>query len=315
MADDELVLAGLFGIPLLLRRAKPPARQGTPEPALGLTPEEVTSPEELRRVLRGMADVWAEAIVNRLAPYITGLREVLRPSAPAPQPSPLITYGILTLDLSTARDNEEVQIGVTEHISVEKCDGTAYVRLDRPNADAINIGQYVFLELPRPITRIFVTNTAQPGKELVLALGHRQMFRSRVISIKSKTIDPDGAEIYMAADWLQYILRCAHQQDLSADVFDYTTSIGDEWGLVAVMLHFNSAVSETVTVTFKSKTGSAYDTVLDQVDLSSNTDYVYRPSAPFLPLQAGDEINVHVTNDNVTASVVASMTLLGISRS
>ena len=88
-------------------------------------------------------------------------------------------------------------------------------------------------------------------------------------------------------------------QDLSAAALDYTTSYGRAFKLEQVIFHFDTAVTETVTITLDSKNGANYDTILQEVDLVAETDFVYRPQGE-CNCQAGDEIKIECTDGNGT---------------
>lgn len=88
-------------------------------------------------------------------------------------------------------------------------------------------------------------------------------------------------------------------QDLSSGALDYTTSYGRSFKLEQIIFHFDTAVTETITIKLNSKNGANYDTVLQEVDLVAETDFVYRPQGE-ANFYAGDEIDIDITNDNTT---------------
>jgi len=94
-------------------------------------------------------------------------------------------------------------------------------------------------------------------------------------------------------------------QDLSSDSLTYTTDYGRKFKLEQVQVHFNAAVSETITITLDSAQGANYDTVLQEVTLVAETDFVYRPQGE-ANYQAGDEIKIECTNANLTGSCFAT---------
>lgn len=79
-----------------------------------------------------------------------------------------------------------------------------------------------------------------------------------------------------------------------------TTSIGAEFRLLKVMVHFSAAptTSENLVVTCDSNAGAAYDTILDSVDPSSSSvaDWVFAPVGETGKFVSGDEIKVTFTN-------------------
>lgn len=93
-------------------------------------------------------------------------------------------------------------------------------------------------------------------------------------------------------------------QNLALDDLDYTTSYARAFKLEQILIHADVAISETVTITLDSVHGSSYDTVLKEVTLVAETDFVYEPLSE-KNFQAGDEIRVQVTNANLTGTVYA----------
>lgn len=90
-------------------------------------------------------------------------------------------------------------------------------------------------------------------------------------------------------------------QDLSLGALSYTTAFGRKFKLEQVAIHFSQAVSETITITLDSKHGPAYDTVLQEVTLISESDFVYRPQGE-ANFQDGDEIKIQCTNANTVGT-------------
>ena len=85
-------------------------------------------------------------------------------------------------------------------------------------------------------------------------------------------------------------------QDLSSAALSFTTTTaGDKpFHLDQIVMRFSQAVSETITITLDSNEGANYDVVLQEVVLSSETDFVYRPQGE-ANFNAGDEIKVECT--------------------
>ena len=61
--------------------------------------------------------------------------------------------------------------------------------------------------------------------------------------------------------------------------------------LRAVTVKYSAALTGTITVTLNSGAGAGFDTLLQNISLTSATDGVYIPAQP-LPLLAGDAIDV-----------------------
>jgi len=93
-------------------------------------------------------------------------------------------------------------------------------------------------------------------------------------------------------------------QDLSSAALSFTTTTPNDksFRLDSVYLHFSQAVSETVTITLDSKNGVNYDSVIQEVVLVSETDYIFRPQGRS-EFDAGDEIKVQCTNTGVAGTV------------
>lgn len=101
-------------------------------------------------------------------------------------------------------------------------------------------------------------------------------------------------------------------QDLSAAAMAFDIVIGsgnsraveNDVELLEVMLHFSSAVSQTVTISHLDGADSTnYQFVLDTTGLSSATNYVYRPTNP-PKFKRGDTLRVAVGNSG-NPSIVA----------
>lgn len=88
-------------------------------------------------------------------------------------------------------------------------------------------------------------------------------------------------------------------QDLSAGALSYTSDYGRRTKIEQIGAKSTVAITETVTVTLVSALGAAYNQLLDEYDLVSETDYIFRPQGN-LNLQAGDEVKIECTNANTT---------------
>lgn len=107
--------------------------------------------------------------------------------------------------------------------------------------------------------------------------------------------------------------ECTATSNLASAALDKTCDFqqkeGDEYGqfpaevkLSQVLINASTAITEDITVTFDSANGANYDVVLDETSLSSNSEYVFRPSGDVV-LRKGDKIRVQVTNGNTTGVV------------
>ena len=86
-------------------------------------------------------------------------------------------------------------------------------------------------------------------------------------------------------------------QDLSAATLNYTTTLTRQFRLDEILIHFNAATTETITITKDSAKGANYDTVLRKRAIAAETDFVFRPEQP-IDFQAGDNVKVQCTNAN-----------------
>ena len=85
-------------------------------------------------------------------------------------------------------------------------------------------------------------------------------------------------------------------QDLSEDPLAFTTSLPSKtFKLEQVIIKATGVITETVTITLDSASGSAYDVVLQEVVLVAEEDFVYRPQGE-ANFQAGDQIKVQCTD-------------------
>ena len=88
-------------------------------------------------------------------------------------------------------------------------------------------------------------------------------------------------------------------QDLGAGALDYTTTLTRAFRLSEILIHFDGASTETITITKDSAKGPNYDTVKVKRSLIAETDFVYRPQGN-PDYQAGDKIRVQCTNAGAT---------------
>lgn len=86
-------------------------------------------------------------------------------------------------------------------------------------------------------------------------------------------------------------------QNLASAPLSFIAIYGKRFKLDEILIHFSQAVSETVTITMISKNGSNYNTVLQEVTLVAETDFVFRPQGE-ANYQAGDQIEIQCTNAN-----------------
>lgn len=135
--------------------------------------------------------------------------------------------------------------------------------------------------------------------------------QSTAISLKAWTND----KAYLATAKLgtgtasRVFMRTESSQALSAGTLSKTTSSSNKrWKLVEVLLHASTNISETVTITFDSITGSNYDTTIYRAPLVSEDNVQYHPDSEIIGL-AGDEITVTCTNANALGTVYLTIIL------
>jgi len=85
-------------------------------------------------------------------------------------------YDILKIDLAIARTNVEVEI-IGDVISVVEITGTLDVRLNEKDEPLIELDKVSRTRIiPQKFTKLFFTNTAQPGKSATLYIGREASF-------------------------------------------------------------------------------------------------------------------------------------------
>ena len=78
-----------------------------------------------------------------------------------------------------------------------------------------------------------------------------------------------------------------------------TVAPGRPFQLEEVRIHLSAAGGAgNLTVTMDAGAGSAYDTVLQTQDMTSVTDYVWKPTRPIVCTHASDEIDIAWANTN-----------------
>lgn len=104
-------------------------------------------------------------------------------------------------------------------------------------------------------------------------------------------------------------LRRIDSQDLSAAVLDTTTEFNRKWRLLGILIHFDAVCSQTLTITFNSKDGSDYDTVLSTQVLGAVSD-VYIQGEETDTFWIGDELTVEITTAGAAPTVY--ITIVGV---
>jgi hypothetical protein len=100
--------------------------------------------------------------------------------------------------------------------------------------------------------------------------------------------------------------RIIGSQALASAALSLDTPAKGNFRLLQVLISASVAITETVTITFKSKDGTNYDTALDTTNLTTASSFVFRPSGHCV-FSDGDYLNVAVTNGNTTGVVYATI--------
>ena len=103
-----------------------------------------------------------------------------------------------------------------------------------------------------------------------------------------------------------HLVRKTGSSDLSSAALSLTTNHPGKARLLMVLLRASAAITETVTVTWTSKDGTAYSVVLDTTNLSTAQNYVFRPTGDCI-LEEGDTIVLTCTKANNTGIVYATI--------
>lgn len=102
------------------------------------------------------------------------------------------------------------------------------------------------------------------------------------------------------------IFRTETTQNLTSAPLNSTVTYSSKARVLDVFVHADAGITETVTLTFVSKTNSTYSTVLDSQALSNNTNYFYQPDGD-LVLEAGDGLQIQCTNATATANIYVTV--------
>ncbi len=108
------------------------------------------------------------------------------------------------------------------------------------------------------------------------------------------------------SDQNQY-LRASTSQNLASAALSYSFAPLQNCQILEVNIHFSASISETVTLTWVSRDGTNYSTVVQVSSLSSQTDFAFRPTGHLI-LMDGDSLKVECTHAGNTG--VAYMTII-----
>ncbi|MHA2247391.1 MAG: hypothetical protein ACXADY_20760 [Candidatus Hodarchaeales archaeon] len=111
---------------------------------------------------------------------------------------------------------------------------------------------------------------------------------------------------------IKFDLRHIDSQDLDSDgdgeAMSSTTSFGRKWRLLRLIIHFSAACSQTLTISFNSRDGANYDTVISVQVLAGVTN-IYVQGEETDIFWIGDEITVAITAGS--GAPTAYLTILG----
>jgi ABC-type glycerol-3-phosphate transport system substrate-binding protein len=87
---------------------------------------------------------------------------------------------------------------------------------------------------------------------------------------------------------------------------NYTATYSSKSRILNVFIKSAAAITETVTLTFVSKTNTTYDTVLDTQALTAATSYYFVPDGD-LVLEPGDGLKVQCTKATANTTIYATV--------
>lgn len=107
---------------------------------------------------------------------------------------------------------------------------------------------------------------------------------------------------------VKHYLKRIDSQDLSEAALSTTTTFDRRWRLLSIYIHFSAPCSQTLTITFNSKDGVNYDTVVNTQALVAVTD-VYIQGEETDVFWKGDELTIDITTGG---AAIAYVTINGV---
>lgn len=104
------------------------------------------------------------------------------------------------------------------------------------------------------------------------------------------------------------LVRKESSKALNTGALAYTTNFAAKTKIKSIIFHAASAITQTVTFSFDSKTNATYDATLASEDLVAEQSYSYFPED--LVLESGDELLISCTNTS-TPAITVYVTVLG----
>lgn len=94
-------------------------------------------------------------------------------------------------------------------------------------------------------------------------------------------------------------------QNLASGALDHSfdfSNFNRAFKLVSVYFHASVDITEDFSVSYDSNDGSTYDTLIDQINLQSESDYVYAAQGE-VAFNINDKVRVQCTNANTIGVV------------
>lgn len=157
-----------------------------------------------------------------------------------------LNYLIVTLDLTVARVNELYELpGWFDFLSVGRMTGTATIRLNKATKDIIDL-EYV-KTINSPIRRFYITNAAQAGETVVLALGGDASFmgeplRQDLKVFNYRSLDEDGG--------LGLFVNSRLETDTPVEQFIWAYRVSLKEGIIK-RIHYRLNPTNAVTYTLR----------------------------------------------------------------
>ena len=107
---------------------------------------------------------------------------------------------------------------------------------------------------------------------------------------------------------IKQLLRYETSQNLANASLSATTDFGTNWMLRSVYVHVSGNITETVTLTFKSRTSANYNTTITAVSLSTQANTFLAAGSGYV-FQTDDELTITCTSANHTGTIY--VTVLG----
>ena len=118
----------------------------------------------------------------------------------------------------------------------------------------------------------------------------------------------DNGDLGVAATTAMTLVRKESSQALGTGALSYTTNFAAKTKVKQIIFKAASAITQTVTFSFDSKTNATYDATLASEDLVAEQSYTYMPAD--MILESGDEIVIGCTNSG-TPAILVYCTIIG----